>query len=407
MEKVEKKRCAKCGACTVVCPVYRASGGKEFYSGRGKKYLLEVMGEGPSSPVYQDIFSKCLLCGACGKACPRDVDIVREVRDARSSFGAIYGEHGYRKFLARKILDNAGLLSVVRTFGHTFSHLLKNKLPESSGLRLQLAIFDHDLPEEDRKDGEEYPAQRSELESLAYFPGCSATHLFPKISRESKELFVRLGYQLYIPKGLVCCGLAIESAGDFEKSRDLARKNIEALEQQSGQILVTCGSCYAHLLRYAEILADDPAYNRRAERICDRLLEFCQLLDGIIETRQAHHPIVPDEKLRVYYHDPCHLRNELDITEEPRRLLAHYSQVELVELEDGPQCCGQGGLFHIGAPALAGVIRDDLIKKILQQKPDIITTTCSGCLMQLRSAVEAAGEDIPVVHLVELLRRIL
>jgi glycolate oxidase iron-sulfur subunit len=100
------------------------------------------------------------------------------------------------------------------------------------------------------------------------------------------------------------------------------------------------------------------------------------------------------------------LRHGLNITREPRNVLKRFSTVKLLELEDGPQCCGQGGLFHIGAPELSALIRDDLAGKVLAMKPDVITSSCSGCLMQWKTAIAAAGCKMPVLHLADLLVRL-
>ena len=92
------KHCAKCGACTPVCPVFRASG-NEIYSARGKQHLAEVFKDQQPGPVFEDIYSKCLLCGACSEVCPQHIDISDEVIEARSTFSELYGEHGYQKYL--------------------------------------------------------------------------------------------------------------------------------------------------------------------------------------------------------------------------------------------------------------------------------------------------------------------
>jgi glycolate oxidase iron-sulfur subunit len=364
------------------------------------------MGEGKPSPIFEDIFSKCLLCGACVKACPRDVDITVEVRQARAGFSEFYGEHAYRKALARKVLEHPELLSIVRTFGRSFADIAGKTLPKESGLRLQFALLGHEVPE-----GDVPVITRSvpsaKMENLIYFPGCSATHLYPEITDSCHSLFTSFGYNLIIPEGLVCCGLAIDSAGDLERSRELARKNILALERYEGRIMVSCGSCYAHLCRYREVLADDQAWKDRVDYVCDRLVEMSQLLDGCIpENNSAGDAAADGSKIRVFYHDPCHLRNELNITREPRNLLCRFNAVYLIELEDGPQCCGQGGLFHLGAPELSAIIRDDLASRVLALRPDIITTSCSGCMMQWKTALAAADQKLPVLHLVELLARL-
>ncbi|MBM1003212.1 MAG: 4Fe-4S dicluster domain-containing protein, partial [Desulfofustis sp. PB-SRB1] len=139
-------QCAKCGACTAVCPVYKVSG-NEAYSARGKRHLKEVYGDDTPSPVVEDIFSKCLLCGACASVCPRHLDITDDVQQARQDFSAFYGEHGYQKFLARQALNRPYLLGAARVLGKQAARLLFDRLPADSGLRLRLAMFAEDQPE--------------------------------------------------------------------------------------------------------------------------------------------------------------------------------------------------------------------------------------------------------------------
>ena len=54
------------------------------------------------------------------------------------------------------------------------------------------------------------------------------------------------------------------------------------------------------------------------------------------------------------------------------------------------------------SPELSAKIRDNLAEKIIELEPELITTSCSGCLMQLKSAMAAMQQDIPVVHLTAL-----
>ncbi|MEJ2057930.1 MAG: (Fe-S)-binding protein, partial [Desulfofustis sp.] len=173
------------------------------------------------------------------------------------------------------------------------------------------------------------------------------------------------------------------------------------LELTDGPILVSCGSCFAHLAAYGKLLADDPDWKARAELISERVVEISVFLQSLLAPEDVE-PDTAAEKLRVFYHDPCHMRNDAAITQEPRTVLEALAGIRLVELEDGPQCCGQGGLFHVGAPELSTLIRDDLAEKIIALEPDVITTTCSGCLMQLKSAMAAKNQNIPVVHLAAL-----
>jgi glycolate oxidase iron-sulfur subunit len=154
-----------------------------------------------------------------------------------------------------------------------------------------------------------------------------------------------------------------------------------------------------------DLFEDDPLWLSKAEAMSGRLVEFSCFLNQYLPPGYAKQA-AGQKKVRVYYHDPCHFRHGLKglgIVEEPRRVLGRNPDFELLELPGGPQCCGQGGLFHIGAPDIAAVIRDTLAAKVLDLAPDVITSTCSGCLMQWRLAVGVAGSRVPVLHLAELL----
>ena len=396
--KQTEKRCAKCGACTPVCPVFRASG-NEIYSARGKQHLAEVFAEQQPGPVFEDIYSKCLLCGACSQVCPQHIDISEEVIEARSGFSGLYGEHGYQKYLARKALNRPELLGAARVLGKTAADLLFKRLPPASGLRLRLALFAQTPSPSALLDS---PLKRENTSStgsqITYFPGCAAQYLYPDIIDTLSTLLARYDCHLAIPDGLGCCGLATRASGKNDDARQMAEKNIKALELSDGPILVSCASCYAHLASYGELLADDPAWETRAKLISERVIEISVFLEALLRDET----IAVDERqeqLKVFYHDPCHLRNETGITEEPRKVLSSLPGIELLELADGPQCCGQGGLFHVGAPELSAKIRDNLADKIIDLEPDLITTSCSGCLMQLKSAMAAMEKQIPVLHL--------
>ncbi|MEN8200458.1 MAG: 4Fe-4S dicluster domain-containing protein, partial [Thermodesulfobacteriota bacterium] len=177
--------CAKCGACTVVCPVLRTSG-RESHSARGKLHLLDVLGLARASTEFVDIFSACLLCGACTDICPRQIDVCSELVSARKSFSATSGPHGYEKYLARKLLDFPASLKSLRTLGRGGEKLLGSRLPEDSGLRLRLALFDEAgltvSPAHESMEAEK--AGRP----LTWFPGCASRYLFPATHSACRSL---------------------------------------------------------------------------------------------------------------------------------------------------------------------------------------------------------------------------
>lgn len=56
---------------------------------------------------------------------------------------------------------------------------------------------------------------------------------------------------------------------------------------------------------------------------------------------------------KVTYHDSCHLKRSLGITEEPRELLK-IAGADLVEMAGAERCCGFGGSYSLKYPELSG-----------------------------------------------------
>jgi glycolate oxidase iron-sulfur subunit len=392
--------CAKCGACATVCPVFRASG-RESHTGRGKLHLLDTFGLEESSAVFVDIFSACLLCGACSTVCPRKIDIGGELIGARRSFSSLAGPHAYEKYLARKLLDFPGSLTGFRVLAKACGKVLGDKLPRNSGLRLRLALFEDDAVSVFRNDQNEETVEAQS--SLTWFPGCSARYLFPDIMSSCKSLFLRDGISLHYPKELVCCGLADCAAGDLGSTQKKARRNIEALEATEGPVLVSCASCYAHLKKYPELFPKDTYWEKRAEEMALRVVELSDFLEN--QKVECYRSDINAQRIqRVFYHDPCHLRHGTVSVDYARQQLHKTGLVKLLELPDGPRCCGQGGLFHVAHPDISAAIRDQLVRDVLALKPDVITSTCSGCLMQWQQGLAATGSGVKVLHLAQLLR---
>lgn len=388
----------------MVCPVYRVTG-QEAHTARGKIHLTQIPELPDKGVVFEDIFSKCLLCGACAAVCPRGIDVCREVVQARSAFPAVYGAHGYKKYLARKALAHPELLAPLRVLGRAGAAFVSRYLPHESGLRLRLALFKQEVEGSPTQQDAVVSAGPPQKEVRTFFPGCTGRSLFPEIITSCQSLADSLGYSLHVPEGLSCCGLAALSAGDKREARSCARKNITILEQSSGPVLISCASCYVHLRRYGDLFEDDSLWRIKANALVVRLVELSCFLDRHLPQGFAIQ-ISGKKKLRVFYHDPCHFRYGLEgmkIVTEPRKVLGRNPDLELLELPDGPECCGQGGLFHVGAPDISVLIRDALAAKVLALAPDVITSTCSGCLIQWRLAIEASGRPVKVLHLAEVL----
>lgn len=408
-DKIDEGSCVKCGTCNTLCPVYLVTG-NEVYTPRGKQHLKPRIEKNEVSSHYGDIFSKCLLCGACLEACPRGLDTPELVVNVRSELPRLTGL-SFLKYVSRKALVRPSLLSGLTKICTTANMLVGEWLPKESGLRLRLQGFTQEAFKPPatgyiKKIKEEPPEnkekQQSRLEpGMNYFVGCLANHLQPEIAESTQFLVARTtGSKAGVPLGQTCCGMAAIAAGRIDEARDLAKKNIMAFEENDFPILTSCASCYYQLKSYHDLLGDDPEWSEKATRFVERLQEFSTFF---LEKLSASSGVLMSADTvtnkKVLYHDPCHLRFKLHITREPRQLVMLLPGIELQELPNGPQCCGQGGLFQVAHPDLALKVRERLMGDYAKLSAQTVLTGCSGCLLQLQLGLAAGKKGGKAEHL--------
>ncbi|MDP2757186.1 MAG: (Fe-S)-binding protein [Desulfurivibrionaceae bacterium] len=402
MAAIDPLQCAKCGACTVVCPVFQATG-RESLSARGRLHLLEHLDPAQASDAYAEILSQCLLCGACRSVCSRGLDPPARFIAARERLEKTAGCQILLRAITRKALSNPALLATIASLGRPLLDLL----PADSGLRLRLGL-PQEGPAASPPPSEKTPGKKSATPALAFFPGCYATHLHREIGAATERIAAAFtGNPPLRPKQQCCCGLAAENGGDTSTAKRLARQNILAFAENSLPILTSCASCYSQLRRYPELLADDHEWQAKAQAFADRLLEFSTFVAQAMEADPAFRFAAPATARTVVYHDPCHLRFPSQITSPPREILRAIPGLHLAELPNGPQCCGQGGLFHLAQPELAATIRGRLLNQLAQTAPDLVTTTCSGCLIHIQQGLGHNPAQPEVRHLAILLAELL
>jgi len=403
-KKTADERCAKCGACTAVCPVYRISG-KESHTARGRLHLLSRL-INPSSTTFGEITSACLLCGACRDVCARKIDTLSPLIKAREHLPTSAQYHYVEKLIARKTLASPFLL---RSFAKLRAGLIEH-LPKSSGLRMKLAILPDDFLPTSLSFSRHSTTKNINKPKINYFSGCLARYLQRDIITATDFLTEQAtGSPLLIPDDQTCCGLASFAAGSRKEAQELARTNIAAFAVNDLPILTSCASCYSHLRSYPELLADNPQWRKRAIEFAARLREFSSFFLEKCFVRSLMYPIKLNSAIpRVFYHDPCHLRfGPEKIIAQPRALLKKILGVPPLEPARGTHCCGQGGLFQLAHGELSRKIFTEALQDFSELSATHIVSTCSGCLLQWQKGVQEAGLNSQTCHLSVLLAKII
>jgi glycolate oxidase iron-sulfur subunit len=313
------------------------------------------------------------------------------VVESRSRFSFFYGQHALQRVAARLTLARPRLLEGLVKAGVELNTL--SLLPGRSGLRLKLGLLEK-RGREPETFSEKQPGPGTQ--GAAYFTGCLARYLQPSVAGATGRLYRNLtGKTPWMPEAQVCCGLAARSSGSLEEARSLAKKNIDVFAETAGPILTSCASCSSHLSTYPDMFVDDPEWHEKALSFSTRVREFSGFF---LERLAGVHPEA-ESSTRVHYHEPCHLRFDPANRDATHQLLDMIRNTIRTETHESTSCCGQGGLFHLGYPELSEKIFTRLHDVTQAERPDIVVTTCSGCLMQWQAGLALRDSPVDAVHL--------
>lgn len=235
---------------------------------------------------------------------------------------------------------------------------------------------------------------------LALMITCLGDVIRPTAGIATVNLLRRLGHSVEFPAAQTCCGQPMFNSGFADLARDQAKHTIGVFEGFDA-VVVPSGSCAAMVkVEYPHLLADDDAWQVRAQALAAKTFELSDLLVnqlGVLDVGARYAG-------RVTFHYACHLRM-LQQNDEVPKLLAHVAGATYVPLERLDQCCGFGGSFAVRYPQISGAMVDDKMSCILATTADAIVSTDTGCLMNIGGRLHREGKTIEVLHLAELLER--
>jgi glycolate oxidase iron-sulfur subunit len=159
-------------------------------------------------------------------------------------------------------------------------------------------------------------------------------------------------------------------------------------------IVMTASGCGATVKEYGHLLAHDPAYRHKAERIAALTKDLAEVIpiDSLPRGFAAG---------RIAFHSPCTLQHGQQIRGAVESHLARAG-FELTSVRDGHLCCGSAGTYSLLQPVIATELRSRKLAALTEGAPDTIATANIGCLTHLQSAA-----PVPVRHWIEALDEVL
>jgi glycolate oxidase iron-sulfur subunit len=402
-------QCVHCGFCLPTCPTY-VLWKEEMDSPRGRIYLMKMAAEGAATinETWVGHFDACLGCMACMTACPSGVDYAKLIEATRAQIERRYArpaaEKRFRRFLLSvfthpnrlralllplRVYQKTGLQALVRRMG--IPKLLPTRWRAMEALLPQLPAQETLL--------ELIPAQGERRRRVGLLLGCVQREFFPQVNAATARVLAAEGCEVLIPAAQPCCGALPMHVGEEGQALRLARQMIDLFEKaQVDAVIINAAGCGSNVKEYGHLLRDDAEYAARAQAFAAKCRDISEFL-AELEPRATRHPL----RLRVAYHDACHLQHAQGVRTQPRMLLRRIPELELLEIPESAICCGSAGIYNLVQPDAAAELGDRKASHVVTLNADMAVSGNPGCLLQLQSALARAGQKLPVRHIVELL----
>lgn len=371
-------KCVRCGSCKALCPVFDEES-IEPVGTRGRLALLWALASEeikPSSLLNDRVFS-CTLCGACCGQCPAGIDIKEVIYHGRHILKKSDKKRKIIRFLTHIFLKNPALsFRVMKASRQTlFPYLLKKGI----------IPFNPDLPEYCLKQSLQVISVHPKKGRVAVFTGCTVNFLYPHLGEALINVLNHLGYEVILPAGEVCCGAPLRALGLEEEAMAAAKKNLAAFGRLNvDAVLSLCPTC---------TLTIKKEYPKLVGEGIDRAEDISSFFVDKLKSLKLPHLLSNIRK--PVFHDPCHLKYGLGISNEPREIIK-YIGYGLIE-SDMAKCCGFAGIFCFSNQQLSQRLLKTCTEEYMNKGADAIITSCPGCIIQFSKT------EMPVLHLIDII----
>ena len=379
-------------------------------SPRGRIYLMKMAADGATQMTAQWVqhFDTCLGCVACMTACPSGVDYGKLIEATRAQIERNYARPFLERLHRRLIFatfPHPGRLRLLRLPLLAYQRSgLQTLVRKSGALKLlpkRLRAMETLLPAIGATEivAEVTPAVGARRMRVGLLLGCVQREFLSAVNAATVRVLAAEGCEVVAPRAQSCCGALLVHAGEEASAIEYARKMIDVFERADVEVIVTnAAGCGSNVKEYGHSLRDDPEYSERARRFSAKCKDVTEVLAALKPAAALH-----ELRLRVAFHDSCHLQHAQGVRAQPRALLAQIPGLQLVEIPEGPICCGSAGIYNLVQPDAAEALGERKARLVAELNPNIVSTGNPGCLLQLQSSLAQMGRSIPVVHTVQIL----
>gem|GEM_PF-61644 len=373
----QMEKCGRCADCTysvkistakkhisLPCPIRNVLG-FETYSARGRIIILKKLLEGELE-IDENIVQwagLCLTCASCKETClaiEGGIDVPAMMECLRRELV----EAGY--YLDAHASIEKNVLEKFNPYGEDHERRFEFLNPTPIG----------------------------EKADVVYFVGCTSSYRRQEIAKATVDLLNKAGVDFTVLEDERCCGSTLFRTGFVKTAREFAKHNINQISEVGAKTVVfSCAGCY-------RTFAQDYALLWNGGKV--KLMHIVEFLKRLRDQNKIS--FASPQRVRVTYHDPCHLGRHMNVFEDPRSLLKSTANVELVEMETNRRyahCCGAGSGVKKAFPDIALQISKQRLKEAAETQAEILVSACPFCKTNLVDGADGLG--IKIMDITEFL----
>ena len=399
--------CNHCGQCkwllgpktkgydfAEICPIHQRFG-FDAYSGQGLLNIAEELLNGElayESGLIKLIYS-CTTCGACDINCKsiRDMEVLETILALRERVVADgWGPMPAHQQQARSVAEQHNIFG--KEHGQRFEWLTPDM-----GLLKQ--------------------------SNVAYFAGCAASYLYPKIARNTAKILNAGGVKFMVLRAEeYCCGGPLWRTGQVAAAREVGEHNLAALEGHGIDTVITsCAECFGAFRDFYP----------RLSKLKFRVMHITEVVQQLIaEGRLTLHNT---RKRSVTYHDPCFLgrlsepyvpwngeikafgrheppkqwrRGTQGVYDAPREVLKAIPELDVVEMirnEENSYCCGAGGGVAEAFPEFSQWTARERSKEAKCTGAEAIVSCCPFCESAFEKVLQTPDGEMECFDITQLI----
>jgi len=248
--------------------------------------------------------------------------------------------------------------------------------------------------------------------SVALFVPCYVDQFFPHVAIAALTVLERLGINADVPEGAACCGQPAANAGFAREGHSTIARFVDVYAPYE-RIIVLSGSCAVHVKQHAgEVAAHGRKMDSAGVGVAERTTELCAFLHDVVGVNRIS-ALAATYSGRVAVHIGCHALRGLGLArpselqvgpfDKVRALLGAVRGLEFADLARPDECCGFGGTFAVGEPAVSTKMGRDKLRDATTHGAQAVVSTDMSCLMHLDGLARRERMGLPMYHVAEVL----